>query len=261
MRLQRSLCFFQWAGLEASHFSWRPRECDGFSSSRTPAHVPNASVESQEKELKQAADYTEPVSAKKDRQPRAAREEQEGVAEAQVARMRRHEEAREMSPDEMVPWVKWPATAAAKARGAAVGQKRTKLLQTTELFQDNAAKVMPLKEIEERLAVDHKLHRGFVSDTQLAAADAAARKKSAKFEGKRTKLLQTTELFQDNAAKVMPLKEIEERLAVDHKLHRGFVSDTQLAAADAAAQKKSAKFGEKKARSGSDGGLACDPFC
>jgi len=39
------------------------------------------------------------------------------------------------------------------------------------------------------------------------------------------------------------------------------VSDTQLAAADAAARKKSAKFGEKKARSGSDGGLACDPFC
>ena len=38
---------------------------------------------------------------------------------------------------------------------------------------------MPLAEIMDRLAVDKKLHRGYVSDTQLNAADDAARRARA----------------------------------------------------------------------------------
>ncbi|KAJ1488793.1 hypothetical protein T484DRAFT_1938355 [Baffinella frigidus] len=127
----------------------------------------------QEKELKEASHFTMPVSDRK------VEEQRRGETEAKVARMRRHEEQREMSTSSMVPWVHWPAANKAMAEKAVAVGKRTKLLQTTELYADASAKIMPLKEIMERLAVDKKLHRGYVSDTQLNAADDAARRAKA----------------------------------------------------------------------------------
>mmetsp|Transcript_40082 Transcript_40082/g.95057 ORF Transcript_40082/g.95057 Transcript_40082/m.95057 type:complete len:142 (-) Transcript_40082:260-685(-) len=45
-----------------------------------------------------------------------------------------------------------------------------------DVYKDRMSKVRSLKEIMERLSVDRKLHRGLVSDHQLAAADAAGRR-------------------------------------------------------------------------------------
>ena len=60
----------------------------------------------------------------------------------------------------------------------------------------------------------------------------------------------------DEAAKVLPLAAIMNRLKVDHALHRGDVSDTQLAMMDEAAKgKKSAAFGKPSTA------LDCKPFC
>ena len=55
---------------------------------------------------------------------------------------------------------------------------------------------------------------------------------------------------------MLPLAAIMNRLKVDHALHRGDVSDTQLAMMDEAAKgKKSAAFGKPSTA------LDCKPFC
>ena len=59
----------------------------------------------------------------------------------------------------------------------------------------------------------------------------------------------------DKSAQVMPLKELMQRETVDHLLHKGAVSDYQLAEAD---QKG---HGQKDARKSGGGGVDCSPFC
>ena len=49
----------------------------------------------------------------------------------------------------------------------------------TTLVHDRMADVMPLKYLIERETVDHGLHTGSISDTELALADEAKKKKKA----------------------------------------------------------------------------------
>jgi hypothetical protein len=75
-----------------------------------------------------------------------------------------------------------------------------------------------------------------------------------------------TSLVHDGMADVMPLKYLIERETVDHGLHTGSISDTELALADEAKKKK-----EKESWRANDGGDAhrdvrasdsgCSPFC
>ncbi len=55
--------------------------------------------------------------------------------------------------------------------------QRTQSLMETALIHDRMADVMPLKYIMERETVDHGLHTGHISDTELALADEAKRRK------------------------------------------------------------------------------------
>ncbi len=57
--------------------------------------------------------------------------------------------------------------------------QRQSLLQTS-LVHDRMADVMPLKYLIERETVDHGLHTGSISDTELALADEAKKKKAKK---------------------------------------------------------------------------------
>jgi len=59
----------------------------------------------------------------------------------------------------------------------------------------------------------------------------------------------------DNAAHMLPLSAIMNRLSVDSKLHQGEVSDTQLAMADASANRKHPEPSDNKSK------LDCKPFC
>ncbi|EKX50568.1 hypothetical protein GUITHDRAFT_151190 [Guillardia theta CCMP2712] len=73
----------------------------------------------------------------------------------------------------MVPWVRWPRD----SDHFSTANKQILLQEPVELMmKDNAAQVMPLKEIMNRIVVDRKLHTGEVSDTQLAMADMKANK-------------------------------------------------------------------------------------
>ena len=89
-----------------------------------------------------------------------------------------------MRTSTMVPWVHWPKDDAefATARTQSLLQMPAKMSMLAADARDEAAKVLPLAAIMNRLKVDHALHRGDVSDTQLAMMDEAAKgKKSAAF--------------------------------------------------------------------------------
>jgi len=83
-----------------------------------------------------------------------------------------------MSMKTMVPWVRWPKSDDDDTEFKSA--RKQQLLQMPMLMgsdvNDNAAKLLPLSEIMDRLKVDSKLHQGEVSDTQLAMADEKAAK-------------------------------------------------------------------------------------
>lgn len=91
-----------------------------------------------------------------------------------------------MKTSSMVPWVRWPKSDDLGGSEFQAARKQ-QLLQMPMLSADatdNAAKVLPLSAIMNRLKVDSALHQGLVTDTQLAMADEAAHsKKMAKLTG------------------------------------------------------------------------------
>ena len=66
-----------------------------------------------------------------------------------------------------------------QVRALAGAVQRTQSLVETALLHDRMADVMPLKYILQRETVDNGLHTGRISDTELALADEAKRRKRA----------------------------------------------------------------------------------
>eukprot|EP00291_Cryptomonas_curvata_P009739 CAMPEP_0172182214 /NCGR_PEP_ID=MMETSP1050-20130122/18269_1 /TAXON_ID=233186 /ORGANISM="Cryptomonas curvata, Strain CCAP979/52" /LENGTH=201 /DNA_ID=CAMNT_0012855623 /DNA_START=12 /DNA_END=615 /DNA_ORIENTATION=- len=64
-----------------------------------------------------------------------------------------------------------------QVRALAGAVQRTQGLMETSLVHDGMADVMPLNYLIERETVDHGLHTGSISDTELALADEAKKKK------------------------------------------------------------------------------------
>merc|ERR1719183_959900 len=85
-----------------------------------------------------------------------------------------------MSSKTMVPWVRWLKGDDFGGSTEYASARKQQLLQMPMLMgsdvKDNAAAVLPLSEIMDRLKVDSKLHQGEVSDTQLAMAEEKAAK-------------------------------------------------------------------------------------
>jgi len=124
------------------------------------------------------------------RRPAVKKWSKNQIAEQHAKDMNAREENNMMSDATMVPWVRWPKRDEAQYRDTAHKQQ---LLQMPMLMgsdvKDNAAHMLPLSAIMNRLSVDSKLHQGEVSDTQLAMADASAiRKHPEQTSDKKSKL-------------------------------------------------------------------------
>jgi hypothetical protein len=65
-----------------------------------------------------------------------------------------------------------------------MARQRTQTLMATKLVHDSMADVMPLKYLIERETVDHGLHTGQISDTELALADESKKKAATKRNSK-----------------------------------------------------------------------------
>lgn len=110
----------------------------------------------------------------------------EEVQEQQAKDINARVENNMMKTSTMVPWVRWPRSDDMGGSQFQAARKQS-LLQMPMLSADatdNAAKVLPLSAIMNRLKVDSALHQGLVTDTQLAMADESAHsKKMARLTG------------------------------------------------------------------------------
>jgi hypothetical protein len=118
----------------------------------------------------------------------------EKVAEQHARILNDRDERAMMSTEKMVPWVHWPK--GDDDMGSEFKSARKQLLLQMPMLmrsdvKDNAAAMMPLSEIMDRLKVDSRLHQGEVSDTELAMADQkAAVRKSESFGASRSSATQ-----------------------------------------------------------------------
>jgi len=116
---------------------------------------------------------------KQEHRPVAKKWSKDEIAEQRAKNMNARDEKMMMDDETMVPWVRWPKRDEGDAfRDTARKQEllQMPMLSSSEI-KDNAAHMLPLSAIMNRLSVDSKLHKGEVSDTQLAMADEQAIKK------------------------------------------------------------------------------------
>jgi len=103
----------------------------------------------------------------------------EMVAEERAKDMNARDHRQMMKSETMVPWVRWPGSS--DTGDSFESARKQQLLQMPMLMKsdvnDNAAKLLPLNAIMNRLKVDSALHKGLVTDTQLAMADETSRSK------------------------------------------------------------------------------------